>query len=207
MVFNDIRRRYTNFRVGRFFIKERGFSLLELVVVTGIMVVLSTILLANYNKFGGAITLRNIVYDVALSIREAQTYGISVRKFGLGAGEFGAGYGVHFERTSPTQYILFGDAVTDNGLYDAGESVELLTMRGGYHIYDLCATPTGGGPDECLLDSVDVLFKRPDPDAFVRANDLSALYQKACVTIESPRGDRLVVVVWLTGQISIQKTC
>ncbi|MBI2048691.1 MAG: hypothetical protein HYT30_02075 [Parcubacteria group bacterium] len=180
---------------------------MELIAVTGIMVILSTILLANYNRFGGAITLRNIVYDVALSIRESQTYGISVRKFGEGAGLFGAGYGVHFEKTSPTQYILFGDAIEADGLYDAGESVDLLTMRGGYHIYDMCATPAGGGADECLLDSLDVLFKRPDPDAFIRVNDLSTLYQKACITIESPRGDQLAVVVWLTGQISIQRTC
>ena len=191
-------------------VNKKGFTLIELIAVTGVMVILSTILLANYNRFGGAITLRNIVYDVALSIREAQTYGISVRKFGEGAGQFSAGYGMHFEKTSPTQYILFADAVQpSNGLYDAGESVDLLTMRGGYFIYDMCGTSPGSSVDECLLDELDVTFKRPDPDAYIRGilNSTVSLYEKACITIESPRGDRLAVVVWLTGQISIQKTC
>jgi len=176
--------------------------------VTGVIVILSTILLANHNKFGGAITLRNIAYDIALSMREAQTYGISVRKFGEGAGSFGAGYGVHFESTSPTTYLIFGDAVNANGLYEAGESVQLLTMLGGYHLNDLRVTPTGGGAEITGLDKLDVLFQRPDPDAYIRANDLTGtLYQRACIIIESPRGDVLSVIVELTGQISVQNTC
>lgn len=176
--------------------------------MTGVIVILSTILLGNYNKFGGAITLRNFVYDVALSMREAQTYGISVRKFGEGAGSFGAGYGVHFEITSPTNYVIFGDAVNENGLYDAGETVLPLSMHGGYRINDLRVTPTGGGSEITGLDKLDIVFQRPDPDAYIRANDLTGtLYQRACILIESPRGDTLAILVELTGQISVQNSC
>lgn len=189
-------------------LRSRGFSLIELVVVTGIIVLMSSILLANYNRFGGAITLRNVVYDIALTMREAQTYGISVRKFGAGAGSFGAGYGVHLENTSPNSYLMFADAVNSNGLYDAGESVNLYTMTGGYQIQDLRATPTGGGAEVSGLNKLDIIFKRPDPDAYIRANDVTGtLYQHACVVIQSPRGDMLSIVVELTGQISVQNTC
>jgi hypothetical protein len=181
-----------------------GFSLIELIVVTGIIVVLSGIMLANHNKFGGAITLRNVAYDIALSIRQAQTYGISIRKFGAGAGSFSAGYGMHFEITSPNGYIMFADAVSENGLYDAGESVESFTISGGYHVQNLCATATGGGAEVCELEKLDVMFKRPVPDAFIRANSLSTLYERARVIVESPRGDRLAIIVELTGQISVQ---
>jgi hypothetical protein len=177
---------------------------MELIAVTAIMVLLSSILLANYNRFGGAITLRNIVYDIALSMREAQTYGIAVRKFGSGAGQFGAGYGVHYEITSPSQYLIFADAVAANGLYDAGESVNLLSMHGGYAIQDLCITPSGGGAEVCGLQKLDILFQRPDPDSYIRSDDLAALHQQARIIVISPRGDRLAVVVELTGQISVQ---
>ena len=182
--------------------------MIELVVVTGIMVLMSSILLGNYNRFGGAITLRNVVYDVALTMREAQTYGISVRKFGEGAGSFGAGYGVHLEKTSPSNYVMFADAVNSNGLYDAGESVNLYSMTGGYQIIDLRATPTGGGAEVSDLDELDILFKRPDPDAYIRTNDdTNNLHQRACIIIRSPRGDVLSIEVELTGQISVLNTC
>lgn len=183
-----------------------GFSLIELVAVTGIIVILSSIMLANNAKFGGAITLRNVTYDIALSMRQAQTYGIAVRKFGAGAGSFGAGYGMHFEITSPNGYLMFADAVAANGLYDAGESVESFTIHGGYHLKDLCATQTGGGSELCGLEKLDVLFQRPDPDAYIRANSLSTLYERARIIVESPRGDRLAIIVELTGQISVQNT-
>ena len=62
--------------------------------------------------------MRNLTYDVALSIRQAQTYGISVRKFtpSGGSGQFAQGYGVSFQLPSPTTYLIFADA-NANGHY------------------------------------------------------------------------------------------
>src|SRR3989344_9303934 len=54
---------------------ERGFTLIELLVVTGILVLISGLVLANNTRFGGAILLKNLAYDVGLSIREVQVYG------------------------------------------------------------------------------------------------------------------------------------
>ncbi len=190
-----------------------GFTLIELLAVTGILVIISSIVLANNAAFGGAITLRNLAYDMALSIREAQTYGISVRKFGSGAGEFGAGYGIHVEITNPNTYIIFADIYPSgvgNGVYDSGqnESVEALTIRGGYRIVDICATPIVGG-ELCYsgnpaLTRIDMLFKRPEPDAYVRINGGATVYRGSRVIIQSPRGNRVAVLVESTGQISVQ---
>lgn len=185
--------------------KQRGFTMIELVVVTGIMVVITSIMLANNAKFGGVVILRNLVYDMALSMREAQTYGISVRKFGSGAGDFTAGYGLDFQLTNGTSYLLFADVLGENGLYDdAEELVQAYNIGRGFRITDLCASQTGSGAETCGLDRITVVFVRPEPDAHIRVNGLSALYQRARIVVSGPQGDSAAVLVEATGQISIE---
>lgn len=188
-----------------------GFTLIELLVVTGIMTILSAVILFNNAKFGGVITLRNLAYDVALTIREAQTYGISVRRFGTGAGAFGSGYGVRFVQATPAEYFMFADVDFDaggathpDGHYNgADELVDSFKIGRGFRISDLCATPNGG-TKVCGQDTLDVVFRRPEPDAEVRANDLALLNERAEIVLLSPRGDTISVLVEATGQISIQ---
>lgn len=192
---------------------ERGFSLIELIVVTGILALISSLVLVNNNRFGGEILLKNLAYDVALSVREAQIYGIAVRRFG--SSDFGAGYGVYFNRDTPSTYILFADvfpSMAGNGLYDPGqgEIVESMSIHGGFRIVNVCGVPAGAAEENCELSTLNVLFKRPDPDAFISANDVSgienpsALYERGRIIFESPRGDQASVIVEATGQIAVQ---
>ncbi len=185
----------------------RGFTLIELLAVTAVMTLLTGVILSNNAKFGGVITLRNLAYDIALTFREAQTYGISVRKFGSGSGSFGAGYGVHARIASPTSYILFADVDGDGHyggcLTEVGcELSESLTIQRGFFIKDICATPVGGS-EACGQTKLDVVFKRPEPDAEIRINDGAALYERAHLLVSSPRGDEARVLIEATGQISI----
>src|SRR3989344_5528296 len=184
---------------------DKGFTLIEMIVVLAIFSLLTTLILANHARFGGAMLLENLAYDIGLTVRKAQVYGIAVR--GFGAADFDVGYGIHFESATPTAYVLFGDAYppgTGDGLYEADQSelVELNTMQGGFHIVDICATPSGL-PETCGLETLDILFRRPEPDAFIRANG-GALHQQGRVILESPRGDQVSVIVEATGQIAIQ---
>jgi prepilin-type N-terminal cleavage/methylation domain-containing protein len=197
-----------------------GFTLVELLVVTGIIVVISTIVLVDNNRFGGAVLLENLAYNVALSVRQAQVYGISVERFG--ANTFNAGYGVHFDLSSPNTYVLFADVAskgTFNPTSDGSEIVQTTTISTGYSIYDLCVTAVS---DELCNSSspgaatkIDVLFRRPEPDAFISVNGTptfnagtvipGALNQRARVLLKAPRGDKMSVVIYINGQISVQK--
>jgi len=193
--------------------KQRGFTLAELIVVTGILVLITGVMLANNARFGGAILLENLAYDVALSVRKAQVYGIAVRRFGQT--NFSAGYGMHFSIDTPVVYVLFADTSppgTGDGIYQSsqGELVEEVTMQRGFHIADLCVTSPGSSTETCGLSRLDILFRRPEPDAFISANGISgvanpaSLYERGRVILESPRGDRASVVVESTGQIAVQ---
>ena len=203
--------------------RRRGFTLIELLVTTGILVIVTAILLANNREFGGRILLENLAYDVALTIRQAQAYGISVRQFNTGgAGSFSVGYGMHFATANPKSYNLFGDVDLD-GKWDAGGGLETeedvppspYSIERGYYIGGLCAP--AGDPDTCLatypVERLDFIFKRPEPDACISADQGSALtgeYQctagleSARIILKSPRGDQVSVVIERSGQISVE---
>src|SRR6185295_20368 len=91
-----------------------------LVVVTAIIAIITGLILVSDATFGGKVLLENLAYDMALSIRQAQVYGISVQRFNT---TFNAPYGVHFDTTSPSSYNTFADvfgATTNNpsnGMY------------------------------------------------------------------------------------------
>lgn len=185
-------------------------------MVTGIIVVVSGVILANNSRFGGVVVLENLAYDMGLSIRQAQVYGISVARFG--AGDYSAGYGIHFDLSSPNTYILFGDAVTQDGLYDCptpgGSSCELVqasTLNQNYRIADLCITPSSGVETCGVTSRADVLFKRPEPDAWISAGGNSCILNNATcqsrvrIVIQSPRGDTMNIVVDANGQISVRR--
>ena len=162
-----------------------GFTLVELLVTISIFVILTGVVLFNQARFNSTILLTNLAYDTALTIRQAQTYGINVKEFS-GLGEF-LPYGVHFEKDYKTSFILFADTSyvsKDNigdGLYNNNKDADLsscentkgcvsrYSIKRGNYISDLCIDGA------CGKTSLDIVFVRPNPDAFIRANNIPVL--------------------------------
>lgn len=186
-------------------------------MVCVIVVVITTIVLLDNNKFGGDVTLENFAYDVALSVRQTQVYGLAVERFG--ASNFSTGYGMHFSLSSPTTYVLFADE-DRTGVYDAqatpSEIVDSNMIQQGFAISGLCVVPEVGGSSCTAVSEIDILFVRPEPDAYISAGvggnapasclvqGGGACYYEAQITLRSPKGDTRTVVVDATGQISVQ---
>lgn len=182
----------------------RAFTLIEMLVVIGIMAVISALILANNNRFGGVVLLQNLAYDIALSVRQAQVYGIAVQRFNT---SFDAGYGMHFQidanPSSQSAYVLFAD-VNDNGLYDpTAELVQSTFIARSYRVSELCVTPAGAA-ERCDITSLDVTFIRPEPDAYIRSSQLAGLFEEGSVTVVSPRGDTKTIRMHANGQISVE---
>ena len=190
-----------------------GFTLVELVVVTAIIVVVSSVVLVNNNRFGGVIQLENLAYDVALSVRQAQIFGVSVQRYG--SGDFTSGYGMYFNLNDPVHYEFFAD-VDKDGFFDPSENVapSPYTIRSGFRISGLCA-PQGTDAATCLgatpATQLDIAFKRPEADAWISAGGVGCAYgagtcaESARIVLLSPRGDVMSVVVGANGQISVQR--
>lgn len=190
-----------------------------MVVVTAIIAVITGLILVSDSRFGGKVLLENLAYDMALSIRQAQVYGVSVQRFGT---TFNVAYGMHFDTSNPTQYNTFADACSPaNGLYDAagggcasGELVgQVVTLERGFRISKLCA-PAGTNSATCTsVNPLDITFKRPEPDACFSASGTSDYtagncrdtYANARIVVKSPRGDLQSIIVEANGQITVQK--
>lgn len=187
--------------------KTLGFTLIELLVSLAIIVLITSIVLVNHTRFSGSIFLGNLAYDIALSIREAQIYGLSVREFDS---SFDLGYGVHFDISQNSSFFIFAD-LNRNQRYDSPDDiVEQFTITRRNSISKLCATLPGVAGVEVCSDAgsnpvtvIDVAFNRPNPEAIIKDGS-GTTYKEAVIYIMSDEGDMRSVLVESTGQISVQ---
>jgi len=210
------------------FVHSAGFTLVELLVVIVIMSLITLVFLNRQSKFDSATIMRSLAYSVALSVRQAQVYGVSVRPTATGAANFSAAHGLHFSSATPSSYIIFADQKDsagnrDNAYTAAQDTVDqTFTLGGGYRITELCAVNSLGrrctgandssGPPGSISSLV-ILFVRPNPDAqiFAYKNDGTPLlvggvpetYSSAYVQISSVNGDTRFIAITNTGQVSV----
>ena len=197
---------------------NKGFTLVELLVTLSLFVVLTTIVIFSQSKFNGSILLTNLAYDVALTVRQAQTYGVNVRedvKETKIAEKFQHAYGVHFDTKNnhDKEFILFSDSNNSgkyNGNWDCKSSsdscVNSYSIKRGNYISSIfiissdtgCSSVDGG----CSVDKLDITFLRPDPNARFDSPSKNNITE-AKIIISSANGDTRNVVVNSTGQISI----
>ncbi len=212
-----------------YFHTHRGFTLIELLVVLAIIMVITTITLTSQGSFNKTLTLANTAYDIALSFRSAETYGIGSRVAGTVSN---TGYGLHFNRAAQDSFTLFADtypvvgsspsllchvpptndpigpaAKPGNCSYDAGQG-ELVTdyaLGNRITISNFCAlSGTWSCANTGAISTMNVVFARPNPDPFIRTNVSSAT--AACIAVTSPQGGFRYVSVAASGAITANAT-
>ncbi len=195
---------------------KRGFTLVELLVVLAIFVIITTVVLARQNKFSSDIQLTNLAYQIALSIRQAQVYGLGVKG---ASSNYQIGYGIDFDKASSSSYALVADNNVDQ-LYDgaptpADNVVNNFNLQLGASISNLCVTDYAN-VKTCsktgAFSTLDILFLRPNPAANISIDHhfdpggsvTSPSYTQASITIISALGDRYKCInVYQTGQVAV----
>ncbi len=197
----------SNFQLDRSF--KRGVTLIELMVVIALVAVLTAVVLLRQRTFESTILLRNTAYEFALSVREAQAYGVSILR---DTGDASGRYGVHVSLDSPESTILYADNSVENNMYDFGEERQTNVFPTPFSVKNICVTPASG-VEECADDGgstiigLEVLFIRPDPDArlyVVRSVGGPDSVSKAKVSIGTPENKKVDVVISNLGQVSVQ---
>jgi len=197
-------------------------------VVLAIIITITGVVLSSQSTFNKTLVLSNTAYDIALTLRSAETYGISSRASGVAVN---AGYGLHFDKTTPGTFTLFSDTypapstlsvchpTSDAGAPDArpgdcvyesayGEKVVEYVLGNAITISDFCAYANGTASCAVAhgggLSSLDVVFSRPNPDPLISTNGTYSGVSPAtavCLTVSSPQGGTRFVSLGASGQI------
>jgi len=211
-----------------------GFTLVELLVSFAIMSLLTGVIVYNQADFSDRVALSNSAGEVELQIRESQAYGISVREFQQGSGQFSFAYGVSVNISSnagalaPTSYLSFADAASpspNDGIYNISgtswvtgcgsnsECLKIYSLARNNRISQICVIEATGTVNcSSAVTRADITFLRPDPSARITlmASALNSLngsfpnFKGARIVLLSPRGNTKNIDIYRTGQISIQ---
>lgn len=188
-----------------------GFTLVELLVTLTIFSIMTGVVLVNQEKFNNTIFLSNLAHDIALTLRQAQSYGVNVRE-GSGSNPFEKSYGVSFDKgkNNNKNFILFYDIDSDNkypedefgSCSEDSECIERYAIKSGNYISSICAG-TGEGEDCISTNYLDISFKRPNPDAII-TSDTQTNSSYAKITVSASNGNTKSIIVRKTGQIYVE---
>ncbi len=197
---------------------KRGFTLIELLISISIITFLTGSVAFSYRNSNDRFVVTSAAQEMAIAVRQAQSYGLSVRESGIGTGTFSYAYGIY---ASPlldnTSYYIFIDR-NANGLYDVGtgncgssttECLEKIVLRNRVVIQQVCTVPVGLG--DCVSafsGSLYITFLRPNPDAYVDFYDLTNTLiinnaSNGKFKLVSPQGVVSGVKVDSTGQVYV----
>ncbi len=195
---------------------SRGFTLAELIVVLAIISLLLTIVISGQGDFNRSLIVTDTAYTVALSIRLAQNYGLSSRSYSTFTN---AGYGIHFDTTSPTTYLMFGDVdktasiptycpvgtvgqpdeKKGNCLYDAGkgEIAQNYSFNRGFKVTEFCGKNYSTGAILCStfgatpLTGLDIVYIRPNTSSVITGFDSGGTtrFSDAQIKLSAPNAD------------------
>jgi prepilin-type N-terminal cleavage/methylation domain-containing protein len=207
-------------------IKNKGLTLIELMVVISIFLVITTTVIFNYGTFNSNVSLQNLTDDVALSIRKAQGFAIGARAVG---DNFRNSYGMHFSvdnnpsgslSGSNKSFLMFSVPTSDTKKYTDNGSMSDVCGNNSNQCMELFNITSADNIKELRIDdvskvsgSIDIIFTRPNTRAAFcyRENMGSSCKTASKVDIIISNGQTEVgkektktISIQNTGQISIQ---
>jgi len=148
-----------------FLLKQKGFTLIELIVVISIMSTMAAILIVNFNGQRSVRNLRIGQNEMVTNIRKSQSYILSSRDTVTGGVQISAKYYVLLLNTNSSQYFL--QSIDDN--YVLNPAVETLTLPQNIIISGIQYT-NPGGPAVSVTQS-QLVFSAPYGKLFINTNN------------------------------------
>lgn len=207
-------------------------TLIELLVVIAIFMIVAGLVMFSFGNFRSSASLQNLADDVSLAVRKAQSKAIGV---GSSQNTFANGYGVHFSifenppyalAGSSKSFILFNDrndgsnplnklydynaanSICDGSVLSVGnECLDVLRITSNDEISSICRN---SDPEQCDAKFVDIVFLRPNPDAYICAGEVgnsacsNPLSSVDIVIRNKESGNTKTITITKVGQISVK---
>ncbi len=180
--------------------KNRGFTLIELIVVISIMVILTSSLILNFgtaNKNRDIASARNFVVS---DLRKAQSFSLSARD--ISSGVHSSAYGLRLDGTNPNSYsiVAWDNAPTPN-------QTVLTTVKLPTNIQILGMSVRRPDNTLNLVSDLTIIFKAPYARvAFTYLGSTEEYNDFATLVFGTPEGDRTftVSVDGISGNFTVQ---
>ena len=144
----------------KYFESQKGFSLVEMMVVVVIIGILATVMILNFRGSGSQMALRQVTQQVMSDIRRAQSLAIASTQF---EGEMKCGFGIYY--VDSTTYAIYtgdtvGDCDTENRNFELGidQTYRGLTMADRQIVF--------------RQSFPDIFFEPPDPKTYIDNSSL-----------------------------------
>ncbi|MBU4000257.1 type II secretion system GspH family protein [Patescibacteria group bacterium] len=178
-------------------VKNRGYTLVELLIVVAIISIMSVVSFSNYGTSRKNVVLRQEAQKVILDLRQAQNMAMNTVKFN---GQIpSGGYGIRFDVLSSDAYIIYAD--TDNSATYSGAGEIFITRAIGSPVI-ISGISIGINLGSLNPASpVDINFVPPDPKVKINTND--NYFTKITLRYGGAGGPtKDITINGITGQIS-----
>ena len=146
---------------------NKGFTIIEFVVVIAIIVILTGLIIPNYRSSNTNLSLQRSGHKLSQDLRRAQEMAISAKEF---EGEVPEGYGIYLHENEPKQYILFADIDGNQEYSGLNEQVEEIILEKNIEIRDFYPIHQS---------SLNIVFLPPDPSTIFSPDAVSAVIEMA----------------------------
>mgnify|MGYP001583836230 CR=1 FL=1 len=171
---------------------QRGFTIPELLVVIGIMILMAALITPNWRRGNQGLALERAVHKVSQDITRARELALRAQFFQCEQGNIN-GYGIYWDRTlMPDSYLLFADC--DNSRqYESNvdSTVETMVLEQGVAISSL-------NPDSTLS----IVFVPPEPSVTIKPGNPSQA--QIILALENDPAATRTITVTKRGIIDIQ---
>ena len=164
--------------------KEEGFTIIEMLVVIGILSVLTSFVFINHRSSEAILSFEREAGHMLEGIRKTRDYAIASwypqEGFLEGLGDedvFHGGYGIRFEKNS-RNYLLFADLEDERGFDENSIILEERELDEGVGVDNIKIS----GTDE---DYLDIVYRPPDLFIFFNGYDAMENNLTAVITLIS----------------------
>ena len=173
-----------------------GFTLVEMIVIIGIIGFMSVTLLSNQNKSSDRRKLTLETRRLAQDFRKVQNFALSSTTHNCPSGVISVPFGIILDMDVPDRYVLVADFNKDR-IYTSSNDPIIATIVFNSVSLDLLNPKNGG-------NALEVFFVPPLPVTAINTSESSSA--SATIRLKSLRNNSLKLTIYINskGAVSVQ---
>ena len=187
--------------------RSGGYTAIELIVVTSIIIIISTIVLLGFGVLNDSVALNRSSRDLAVVLRRAQNMALAVTGVSAIGNEVPPAVGIQLTQGAST-YLLFADRAGSfrDYKYGASDGEFIQSLRFDRNVIAYQFLDVDGDPISPAEGVLHIIFSAPEADLRITDGNGNGdpKWAKVDIIFRSPSGKTKILTVRESGQISVK---